>query len=98
MKKGYQKDVDSYSAFGPSCERNGVLNELLKRNGISKVYVCGVASDFCVKHTAIDASILGYNSYIISDATKGTKKDAEDLRSLYESKGIKLIKSQDILE
>ena len=46
------------------------LDGFLKQNNIKKVYLCGLALDFCVYYSAIDATNLGYETYVILNATK----------------------------
>ena len=74
IEKGQDKRVESYSAFGPVYRNPAVamsgLGEKLKKEGISDLYVVGLAFDYCVKHTAIDAVEHGFRTYVIEDATK----------------------------
>lgn len=56
----------------------------MKKHSIEEVYVVGIALDFCVKYTSIDASELGYKTFLVKDAAKSTniKNDNEILKSL----------------
>ena len=71
LRKGYHKDVDSYSAF---IEADGItrtgLASYLRERGIGSVYVCGLATDFCVAWTALDARKLGFAATVIEDACR----------------------------
>lgn len=69
VKKGLLERVDSYSGFGNLPEDTG-LNDKLKDEGISTVYVVGLAYDYCVGNTAADSAKNGYKTYIVMDATK----------------------------
>lgn len=72
IRKGYHAEIDSYSAFMEADQKTSTgLAGYLKERGIETVFVVGIATDFCVAWTAIDAAKLGFNSLVISDATKG---------------------------
>lgn len=72
IRKGFHRDIDSYSAFMEADQKTSTgLAGYLKERGIETVFVVGIATDFCVAWTAIDAAKLGFNSLVISDATKG---------------------------
>lgn len=76
VKKGMLERVDSYSGFGSAPEVT-TLNQVLKENQISRVYSVGLAFDYCVGSTAIDAVKNGYESYLIRDAAKSVAKKSE---------------------
>ena len=69
------------------------LDSFLKQNHIKKVYLCGLALDFCVYYSAIDAKNLGYETHVILDTTKAIDLDGSRNKSLkeMESKNISLI-------
>ena len=72
VRKGHNRDVDSYSAFFENDRRSDTgLDEYLKREGVKRVYVVGLAYDFCVKYTALDAKRLGYDAYVVRDCCAG---------------------------
>jgi len=72
IRKGFHKDVDSYSAFEEADRKTATgLGAYLKARGIDTVFVTGLATDFCVAWTAMDARKLGFNVYVIEDATRG---------------------------
>lgn len=71
--KGTSRELDSYSAFIDNHKKQQTkLNQLLSNVNISDVYVCGIAYDFCVKATALDANSYGYRTVLIDDACRGT--------------------------
>lgn len=76
IRKGFHKDVDSYSAF-EEADRKTVtgLAGYLKARGIDTVYLSGLATDFCVAWTAIDARKAGFQTYVIEDATRAIDLD-----------------------
>lgn len=72
IRKGCHPHIDSYSAFLEADHKTSTgLAGYLKERGIDSVFIVGIATDFCVAWTAIDAAKLGFNSYVISDLTKG---------------------------
>lgn len=80
FRKGMDEQVDSYSGFFDNHKlRNTGLHGFLQDRGVTEVYICGLAADYCVFFTAMDALELGYKTTIISKATKAIDKD--DYRS-----------------
>jgi nicotinamidase/pyrazinamidase len=72
LRKGSYADIDSYSAFrenlGPGGQRRTTgLGALLKARGITRVFVCGLARDYCVSWTAIDAAAEGFAVVVLDD-------------------------------
>ena len=76
IRKGFRPDIDSYSAF---YENDGEtptgLTGYLKGRGIDTLYLCGLATDFCVKWSAVDGKKEGFDVYVIEDATRGIDQD-----------------------
>lgn len=71
IRKGFHPEIDSYSAFKEADHQTSTgLAGYLKERGIDTVYIVGIATDFCVAWTAIDAAKMGFKSYVIADATK----------------------------
>ncbi|WP_019016614.1 bifunctional nicotinamidase/pyrazinamidase [Elioraea tepidiphila] len=72
LRKGYRREVDSYSAFleADRITRTG-LDGYLASRGIRAVHVCGLATDFCVAWTALDARRYGLAAAVIEDACRG---------------------------
>ncbi|MBS0616288.1 MAG: bifunctional nicotinamidase/pyrazinamidase [Verrucomicrobia bacterium] len=70
--KGTDQSIDSYSAFFDNAHlRSTGLSDYLKSRGVTDVYLAGVATDYCVLYSAIDAVDLGFKVYIIEDACRG---------------------------
>jgi len=71
VRKGYRREVDSYSAF---CEADGVtrtgLAGYLRERGLSRVFLAGLATDFCVAYSAVDARSAGFEVVVIEDACR----------------------------
>jgi nicotinamidase/pyrazinamidase len=99
IRKGFHKDVDSYSAFEEADRKTATgLGAYLKARGIDTVFVTGLATDFCVAWTALDARKLGFNVYVIEDATRGIDLNgslAAAWKQMTEA-GVKRIQSADI--
>lgn len=99
LRKGFHKHVDSYSAF-EEADRKTVtgLTGYLKQRGIKTVFVAGLATDFCVAWTALDARRLGFKTYVIEDACRGIDLNGS-LDAAWKQmtlKGIKRIQSSDL--
>lgn len=72
IRKGFRKDIDSYSAFFENDHKTPTgLGGYLKERGISEVTLCGLATDFCVAFSAIDAARHGLRTSVILDACRG---------------------------
>ena len=72
IRKGFHKDTDSYSAFTEADGKTSTgLAAYLKARGIKEVYVAGLATDFCVAWTALDARKAGFKAAVIEDASRG---------------------------
>ena len=95
FRKGMDKNIDSYSGFFDNGKKKATgMGDYLKGRGITEVYVTGLAGDFCVNYTAVDALELGFESTIITDATRAI--DAENFKKVIESfkeKGGRAIKN-----
>lgn len=77
IRKGVNQHIDSYSAFLEADHKTTTgLAAYLQAHKIDTVYVVGIATDFCVAWTAIDARKLGFECYVIADATKAIDLDA----------------------
>ncbi len=98
--KGSDQNVDSYSAFYNNARiRKTGLDQILRSKGIEKIYLCGVATDYCVLFSALDGIELGFDVTLIVDACRGidlqpgsSKKAIEMMRS----RGVKIITSDQI--
>ncbi|GIL06566.1 bifunctional nicotinamidase/pyrazinamidase [Betaproteobacteria bacterium PRO7] len=71
VRKGYHAHTDSYSAFVEADRQTPTgLAGLLRERGITTVYCCGLATDFCVAWSALDAKAAGFETYVIEDACR----------------------------
>ena len=71
VRKGWRRDVDSYSAFVEADRKSRTgLEGYLDERGIERVFVCGLATDFCVAWTALDARKLKFDCAVVEDACR----------------------------
>jgi nicotinamidase/pyrazinamidase len=99
VRKGYHKAMDSYSAFEEADHKSATgLGGYLKQRGIKTVFITGLATDFCVAWTAMDARKLGFDTYVIEDATRAIDLNGSLAAAWKQmaAKGVKRIQSSDI--
>lgn len=93
LYKGMNPEEDSYSSFqAQDAQGVGFIN-LLKILRIEEIYICGLATDYCVKYTSMDALKYGFKVRVLSDAIKGVNlkpKDSEAALGLLAKLGAKL--------
>lgn len=99
IRKGTDPQVDSYSGFYDNHrQRSTGLAGYLREQGITEVYLCGLASEYCVFYTALDAQEAGFSTYYIEDATRPIQQEAfEEAKKAMQKRGISLIQSDTIL-
>jgi nicotinamidase/pyrazinamidase len=74
FRKGTDPTIDSYSGFFDNAKRKSTgLHEWLREHGVTAVSVCGLALDYCVKFTILDALELGFETTLIRDATRAVE-------------------------
>ncbi|ENU63821.1 MULTISPECIES: bifunctional nicotinamidase/pyrazinamidase [Acinetobacter] len=101
IRKGFHSQIDSYSAFMEADQKTTTgLAGYLRERGIDTVFVVGIATDFCVAWTAIDACELGFKTYVIADATKGIDLNGSLQHAWQDmlSHGVKRIYVKDIVQ
>lgn len=85
IRKGFHPDIDSYSGFLEADRKTSTgLAGYLKERGIKRLYVCGLATDFCVAWTALDAHAAGFDTTVIEDACRAIDLDGSLARALAE--------------
>lgn len=98
--KGNDPEVDSYSGFFDNNKVHETnLNKILKENNIDTLYILGLATDYCVKFTVLDALSLGYKVYLVADGCRGVNINPDDSeKAMQEMKnaGAVIIKSCEI--
>jgi nicotinamidase/pyrazinamidase len=96
-RKGTDATVDSYSGFFDNGHRRGTgLAEWLRERWISQLYVMGLATDFCVKFTALDARQLGFDVKLVEDGCRGVelkKGDSEAAIEAMRAAGVVIVES-----
>ncbi|MBX6327076.1 MAG: bifunctional nicotinamidase/pyrazinamidase [Pseudolabrys sp.] len=76
IRKGFHARIDSYSAFREADKKTRTgLASYFKERGIDTVFIAGLATDFCVAWTAIDACEAGFTAYVVEDACRGIDVD-----------------------
>lgn len=98
--KASSVDHDAYSEFEGQDEEGRALDEVLKTYGVTKLYVLGLATDYCVRATVLDGVSLGYQVYVCTDGVRAVNVDPRDgERALEEmsSAGARLVTSAEIL-
>lgn len=100
FQKGMDPDIDSYSAFFDNGRRKDTgLAAYLWREGADELYIMGLATDYCVKFTALDAASLRFETYLILDGCRGVELHPGDIdRAIREMRdsGIIVIRSTDL--
>jgi nicotinamidase/pyrazinamidase len=100
--KGTNAGIDSYSGLFDNGHRKSTgLGEWLKVQGVTEVFVCGLATDYCVKFTALDAVGLGFKTHFIEDASRGVNLRPDDVKNATEEMkraGITIVQSADLLK
>jgi nicotinamidase/pyrazinamidase len=100
VRKGADPKVDSYGAFRDNAARASTrLGAILRERGAEDVYIAGVATDYCVKATALDAAALGFRAHVILDACRGIEAAPGDTqRGVEEMKraGVDILESADL--
>jgi nicotinamidase/pyrazinamidase len=99
IRKGYHKDVDSYSAFTEADGKTTTgLAAYLKARKLQRLFIAGLATDFCVAWTAMDARKAGFEAYVIEDACRGIDTQGSLAKAWADmaKAGVKRIQSSDI--
>lgn len=99
--KGTNPDIDSYSGFFDNQRLQSTgLEDYLKDKDIREVYIVGLATDYCVKFTALDAASLGFQTSVIEDACRGVNmspQDSEQALAAMKEAGCHVITSTEFL-
>jgi len=99
IRKGYHKDVDSYSAFEEADRKTATgLAGYLRQRKIRRLFIAGLATDFCVAWSALDARKAGFETYVIEDACRGIDLNGSVAAAWKQmtAAGVKRIQSADI--
>lgn len=100
--KGADAEVDSYSGFFDNGHRIPTgLGDFLRERSVTEVYVVGLATDYCVKATALDAVNLGFATVLVTDGCRGVNLAAGDTAAALaemRAAGVRLTNSQELLK
>ena len=102
VQKGTNREIDSYSGFFDNDHRQATgLNRLLEENSVTQVTVAGLATDYCVKFTALDAVGHGLPTTLIVDGCRGVELNSGDVdRALAEmnAAGVRIVTADQWIE
>ncbi|MEX0994381.1 MAG: bifunctional nicotinamidase/pyrazinamidase [Balneolaceae bacterium] len=99
IRKGFRPDVDSYSTFYENDHKTQTgLTGYLEDRGITDLYTCGLATDFCVKWSVVDGLKEGFNLHVIEDAVRGIdlKGSVDEAWKEMKEAGAKVVRSEDV--
>ena len=100
LRKGYHREIDSYSAFFENDHRTPTgLAGYLRERGFERLFLVGLAFDFCVRYSAEDARATGFEAVVIEDLTRAIDVEGSvaDTRRSFAEKGVGLVTSDAIL-
>lgn len=100
IRKGFRKEIDSYSAFYENDNQTPTgLAGYLRERGIDTLYACGLATDFCVKWSVLDGLKEGFDVTVIEDAVKGIDMEGSVAAAWEEMEeaGAEQVNSDDLL-
>lgn len=101
VRKGTDRGIDSYSGFFDNGHRRSTgLGDYLRQQGIEQVAILGLATDYCVRFTALDAAKQGFRTLLIEDGCRGVELQPGDIaRAMTEMKcaGVELVQSEEFL-
>lgn len=85
FQKGTDPTIDSYSGFFDNGHRKATgMEDYLREMGVDQVFVVGLAADYCVKFTAMDAQELGFQTHVFMDATRGVNLSPGDTQKAFD--------------
>jgi nicotinamidase/pyrazinamidase len=100
LRKGCQRNVDSYSAFTENDQKTPTgLAGYLRERGLTRLFFCGLAYDFCVGFSALAASRLGFESIVIEDLTRAVNlpNTVDATNTAFAAAGVLRISSSELL-
>lgn len=100
LRKGFRKDIDSYSAFVENDHLTPTgLAGYLRERGLKRLFLCGLAYDFCVRHSAIDGTALDFDCIVIQDACRAVGLPGSVIATdqAFAEAGVQRINSSDLM-
>jgi len=101
LRKGFRKEIDSYSAFYENDRTTATgLAGYLRERGLKRVFVLGLALDYCVAYSALDGRREGFEVFLVEDGCRGIDLDGsvEAALKLMREAGVKLVASSEIIQ
>jgi nicotinamidase/pyrazinamidase len=99
LRKGFRREIDSYSAFLENDHKTPTgLAGYLRERGLQRLFIAGLAYDFCVRFSAIDGKALGFETIVIEDATRavGLPGSVDATNTAFAATGIPRISSNNL--
>jgi nicotinamidase/pyrazinamidase len=97
VRKGMDPQYDSYSGFQDDGGKKTKMDKLLKKNNIKKIILYGIATDYCVRYTSLDAVAAGYKVTVIKNLCRGIAPDTTQMAiEEMKSKGIVVLDDLDL--
>lgn len=96
LRKGFRPEIDSYSAFFENDRRTGTgLGGYLRERGVARVFVAGLAYDYCVGYSALDARRIGLEAVVVKDACRAIDLDGsmEQIEAEFAAAGVEVVES-----
>jgi nicotinamidase/pyrazinamidase len=100
LRKGFNRAIDSYSAFMEADRKSATgLAGFFREKAIRRVFVCGLATDYCVAWSALDARTAGFDTFVIEDACRAIDANGSLARAWaqMEAAGVQRIQSAEII-
>jgi len=100
LRKGFRREIDSYSAFFENDRTTATgLAGYLRERGLTRVFLAGLAYDFCVGYSALDARRLGFEAIVLRDACRAIDLDGsvQKMEAEFARAGVVLMESTDVL-
>ena len=101
-RKGSDPMIDSYSVFFENDRKSTTgFDAFLTRLNLKEIYICGLATDYCVYFSAMDALFLGYRVVVVTDACRGVDAPPGNIQKRLQEmkeKGVLLVESRELLE
>jgi nicotinamidase/pyrazinamidase len=101
FQKGIDPEIDSYSSFFDNAKRRATgLGDYLHQLDVRELFICGLATDYCVRFSALDSQALGLRTHVIEDACRGVNlmpNDSKNAIAEMRTAGASIIDSHEIL-
>lgn len=99
LRKGFRREIDSYSAFFENDRKTATgLAGCLRERGLTRVYLAGLAYDYCVGYSALDARRLGFEAVVLKDACRAIDLNGSvaSIESAFAEAGVELMRASDL--